>query len=141
MQEKLDWVPHHFSKLKDILLLLRADEPASRAAGLLKDVASTSADGDRPKVTIQDNSRMLLVEMQARSDIELLTHKEFVVIAMAMAMAGACGIYTPPVRLEFVGEHAVYLCERFDRDGNADDHPRNHGLLFQAGQMKAGARF
>ena len=131
-------MPHHFSKLKDILLLLRADEPASRAAGLLKDDASTSAGGDRPKVTIQDNSRMLLVEMQARSDIELLTHKEFVVIAMAMA--GACGIHTPPVRLEFVGEHAVYLCERFDRDGNADDHPRNHGLLFQAGQMNAGAR-
>ena len=196
IQRKLDWVPHELSKLKDILLLMRADEPASRAVRKLNDDASTSVGGERPKVTIQDNGRMFLVKMQARSDIAFLPHKEFVV----MSMASACGIHTPSVRLEPVGEHTVYLCERFDRAGdprkpsrslfasahtvlrlgldavkgdprrsylalademriwcrgsprlqadlqelwrrmafnalvgNADDHPRNHGLLFQQG--------
>lgn len=196
IQSKLDWVPNGFSKLKNILELMRADEPASHAVRKLNDDASTSAGGERPKVTIQDNGRMYLAKMQARSDIAFLPHKEFVV----MLMASACGIRTPAVRLETVGEHTVYLCERFDRAGdprkpsrslfasahtvlqlgldavrgdprrsylgfademriwcrgsprleadlqelwrrmafnalvgNADDHPRNHGLLFQEG--------
>lgn len=204
VQRKLDWVPHDFSKLKDILLLMRADEPASRAVRKLNDDASTSAGGERPKVSIQDNGRLFLVKMQARSDIEFLPHKEFVV----MSMASACGIRTPPVRLESVGEHRVYLCERFDRAGdprkpsrslyasahtvlrldidavksdpkrsylglademriwcrgsprleadlqqlwrrmafnalvgNADDHPRNHGLLFQEGHWRLAPAF
>ena len=114
VQRKLDWVPNEYSKLKDILLLMRADEPASGAVRKLNDDASTSVGGERPKVTIQDNGRMFLVKMQARSDIAFLPHKEFVV----MSMANACGIHTPPVRLEAVGEHTVYLCERFDRAGD-----------------------
>lgn len=204
VQRKLDWVPHELSKLKDILVLMRADEPASRAVRRLNDEASTSAGGERPKVTLQDNGRLFLVKMQARSDTEFLPHKEFVV----MSMAGACGVRTPPVRIESVGEHTVYLCERFDRAGdprkpsrslyasahtvlrlgldavkgdpkrsylglademrlwcqgsprleadlqelwrrmafnalvgNADDHPRNHGLLFQQGHWRLAPAF
>ena len=114
VQRKLDWVPHHYSKLKDIITLMRADEPASRAIRKLTDDASTSAGGERPKVTIQDDGRMFLVKMQARSDIEFLPQKEFVV----MRMAQASGITTPAVRLERVGEHVVYLVERFDRSGD-----------------------
>ncbi len=204
IRRKLDWVPQEYSKLKDILVLMQANEPASRAIQKLNDDASTSAGGERPKVTIQDKGRMFLVKMQARSDIAFLPHKEFVL----MSMARACGIRTPPVRLEPVGEHTVYLCERFDRAGdprkpsrrlfasahtvlrlgldavrgdprrsylgfademriwcrgsphleadlqelwrrmafnalvgNADDHPRNHGLLFQDGHWRLAPAF
>lgn len=114
MQRKLDWVPHQYSQLKDIIALLRADEPASRAIRTLNDDASTSAGGERPKVTIQDEGCMYLVKMQARSDIAFLPNKEFVV----MSMANSCDINTPRVRLEQVGEHTVYLCQRFDRAGD-----------------------
>ena len=204
VQKKLDWVPQDFSRLKDILMLMRADEPASRAVRRLNDDASTSAGGERPKVTIQDKGRLFLAKVQARSDIEFLPHKEFVV----MTLASACGIHTPVVRLEPVGEHTVYLCERFDRAGdprkpsrslyasahtvlrlgldavkgdpkrsylglademriwcrgsprleadlqelwrrmafnalvgNADDHPRNHGLLLQEGHWTLAPAF
>ena len=94
VQRKLDWVLHDFSKLKDILVLMRADEPASRTARKLNDDASTSAGGERPKVTVRDNGRLFLVKMQTRSDIEFLPHKEFV----AMSLASACGVRTPAVR-------------------------------------------
>ena len=82
VQRKLDWVPNEYSKLKDILLLMRADEPASRAVRKLNDDASTSVGGERPKVTLQDNGRMFLVKMQARSDIAFLPHKEFAVMSV-----------------------------------------------------------
>lgn len=114
VQKKLDWVPHEYAKLKDIITLMRGDEPASRAIRKLTDDASTSVGGERPKVTLQDGGRMFLVKMQARSDILFLPHKEFVV----MSMAQASGITTPAVRLEPVGEHVVYLIERFDRGGD-----------------------
>jgi len=204
LQSKLDWVPQDYAKLKDIISLMRADEPASRAIRKLTDDASTSAGGERPKVTIQDDGRMFLVKMQARGDIEYLPHKEFVV----MSLARASGIRTPVVRLDPVGEHVVYLCERFDRSGdprkparklyasahtvlrldldavkgdskrsylglgdemrvwcrhsphlgpdlqelwrrmafnalvgNSDDHPRNHGLLFEDGVWRLAPAF
>lgn len=204
LKRKLDWVPPEYGKLRDIIKLMRADEPASRAIRKLTDDASTSAGGERPKVTIQDEGRMFLVKMQARSDIAFLPHKEFVV----MSMAKASNITTPPVRLEPVGEHMVYLCERFDRSGdprkpvrklyasahtvlrldidavkgdpkrsylgladelrvwcrksphlvsdlqelwrrmafnalvgNSDDHPRNHGLLYEGGQWRLAPAF
>ena len=204
IEKKLRWVPHDYAKLKDIISLMRADEPASRAIRQLTDDASTSAGGERPKVTIQDHGRMFLVKMQARSDVEFLPNKEFVV----MSLARACGITTPEMRLESLGEHMVYLCERFDRAGdprrpsrklyasahtvlrldidsvkgdpkrsylgfademrvwcrnspklrddlrelwqrmafnalvgNSDDHPKNHGLLFEDGQWHLAPAF
>lgn len=120
IQKKLDWVPHEYGKLKDIIALMSADEPASRAIRKLTDDASTSAGGERPKVTIQDGGRLFLAKMQARSDIAFLPGKEYVV----MRRAGESGIRTPAVRLETVGKHVVYLVERFDRAGDPNKPER-----------------
>jgi serine/threonine-protein kinase HipA len=120
IQKKLDWVPHEYGKLRDIIALMSADEPASRAIRKLTDDASTSAGGERPKVTIQDGGRLFLAKMQARSDIAFLPGKEYVV----MRRAGESGIRTPAVRLETVGKHVVYLVERFDRAGDPNKPER-----------------
>lgn len=111
---KLQWVAHEFSRLSDIILTLQTDAPASRAIRQLNDDASTSAGGERPKVTIRDQGRLWLVKMQDRSDISFLPAKEFV----CMRLAQEAGIHAAESRLESVGHHQVFLSARFDRGGD-----------------------
>lgn len=116
INRKLDaWVPPSLATLLELVKELEETAPSSRAIRkLLEDAASTSAGGERPKVTVQDGKRLWLAKMQDRGDVPHLPAKEFVV----MSLAGAAGLTVPSIQLLGDEKHKVYLIERFDRGGD-----------------------
>ena len=118
IERKLAWKPHGLEQLKDALRGLDESEPSSRAIRRLNEDGSTSAGGERPKITIQHEGKLWLAKMRDRGDVPFLPAKEFV----TMRLAQTCGITVPRTELITVGSHQVFLIERFDRAGDPE-HP------------------
>ena len=122
------WRPHHLSDLTAQVELLDDDTPSSRAIRRMNDDDGTSAGGERPKATIEDDGSLWLAKLQDRGDAPHLPAREFVV----MQMAAELGLRVPRVRFIRHDSHEVFLIERFDRAG---DPRRPHG-----GQRRTGRR-
>lgn len=118
---KLAWRPHTLDELVDHIQELEDSAPASRAIRRLLDDATTSAGGERPKVTLLDDGKLWLAKLQDRGDAPHLPIREYVV----MHMAAELGLQVPEVRLEQHAGREVFLIERFDRAGDPL-HPQRH---------------
>lgn len=103
----------------DMVEELEDTAPASRAIRRLLEDESTSAGGERPKVTVHDGERLWLAKMQDRGDVPHLPAKEFVV----MDLAREAGLSVPQIQLLGDEKRKVYLIERFDR-GATHSNPR-----------------
>jgi serine/threonine-protein kinase HipA len=114
IERKLAWRPHGLDRLEDALRDLDENEPSSRAIRRLNDDGSTSAGGERPKLTVAHDGSLWLAKMRDRGDVPYLPAREFV----TMRLAEACGIRVPRTDLKTVGVHQVFLIERFDRGGD-----------------------
>jgi serine/threonine-protein kinase HipA len=118
---KLAWRPHTLAELVDHIQTLEESAPASRAIRRLWDDATTSAGGERPKVTLLSDGKLWLAKLQDRGDAPQLPTREYVV----MRMASELGLQVPEVRLEQHAGREVFLIERFDRAGDPL-HPQRH---------------
>ena len=83
------------------------------AAHLLEQLdPGTSMGGARPKATIEDAQSLWLGKFPARADRFNLQRVEFATLELARR----CGLSVTQARLEAVGESAVLMLQRFDRD-------------------------
>jgi len=108
------WKPPSLIKLLELVLELEDTAPASRAIRRLLDDESTSAGGERPKITIHHAGRLWLAKMQDRGDAPHMPAKEYVV----MRLAKDVGLTVPDVQLLGDERRKVFLIERFDRGGD-----------------------
>lgn len=113
-------VPH----LVDLEVLLDAadrigqddvGEDAEDAVTALLDAGSGSLGGARPKASVRDGGQLFVAKFPHRSDRWAVIRWE----AVALDLAEACGLKTPTRQLVEVGDAAVLLLGRFDRDGDA----------------------
>ncbi|MEO8023830.1 HipA domain-containing protein [Polaromonas sp.] len=120
---KMDaWRPPAIKDLMDVIAELEDTAPASRAIRRLLEDESTSAGGERPKITVHDGERLWLAKMQDRGDVPHLPAKEFVV----MDLAREAGLSVPRIQLLGDEKRKVYLIERFDRGGSPFKPTRMH---------------
>lgn len=118
---KLSWQPHGFAELSCIIEKIEEDAPASRAIRRLNDDASTSAGGERPKVTVAHKDKLWLVKMQDRTDLPAIPAREFI----TMTLAREVGLNVPELDLQTIGHHQVFMIERFDRRGKPERPQRS----------------
>lgn len=111
---KLAWQPHTLDELRTHIQELEDTTPASRAIRRLQDDDTTSAGGERPKLTLQHQGKLWLAKLQDRGDALHLPAREFAV----MRLAAELGLQVPEVRFETHAGHEVFLVERFDRTGH-----------------------
>lgn len=111
---KLAWQPHTLDELRAHIQELEDTAPASRAIRRMQDDDTTSAGGERPKLTLQHQGKLWLAKLQDRGDAPHLPAREFAV----MRMAAELGLQVPEVRFEMHAGREVFLVERFDRAGN-----------------------
>jgi len=121
IDRKMRWKANPIEALRHEIEKLETDAPASRAMRRANGDAGTSAGGERPKATMQNDGRLWLVKMQDRGDRQGLPAMEHV----TMSLASKAGICVPPVQLISVGPHQAFMIERFDRQGNPDA-PQRH---------------
>ncbi|MDD2609342.1 MAG: HipA domain-containing protein [Giesbergeria sp.] len=114
IERKLAWQPHTLDELKTYIQELEETTPASRAIRRLLDDATTSAGGERPKLTLQHQGKLWLAKLQDRGDAPHLPAREYIV----MRMASELDLQVPEVRLETHAGREVFLIERFDRVGD-----------------------
>jgi serine/threonine-protein kinase HipA len=91
------------------------DEGGAEAISRLLDAGSASLGGARPKASVLDGDKLYIAKFPHRQD-------EIDVIAwewVALELAAAAGITTPPRRLIDIDGRNVLLVERFDRKGAA----------------------
>jgi serine/threonine-protein kinase HipA len=111
---KLAWQPHTLDELRTQIQTLEDTAPASRAIRRLQDHDTTSAGGERPKLTVQHEGKLWLAKLQDRGDAPHLPAREFA----AMRMAAELGLRVPEVLFEVHAGREIFLVERFDRTGN-----------------------
>ena len=121
IETKLRWTPHTLHELIEQVKLLDEDAPSSRAIRRMNEDGGTSAGGERPKATIEDDGSLWLAKLQDRGDAPNLPASEFVV----MQMAAELGLRVPRIRFIRHDSHEVFLIERFDRAGDPR-RPQRH---------------
>jgi serine/threonine-protein kinase HipA len=114
INRKLAWQPHTLDELRTHIQELEDTAPASRAIRRMQDDDTTSAGGERPKLTLQHQGKLWLAKLQDRGDAPHLPAREFAV----MHMAAELGLHVPEVRFEMHAGREVFLVERFDRTGH-----------------------
>ena len=121
IETKLRWTPHTLQALIEQVQGLDEDAPSSRAIRRMNDDGGTSAGGERPKATIEDEGSLWLAKLQDRGDAPHLPAREFVV----MQMVAELGLNVPRTRFIRHDNHEVFLIERFDRAGDPR-RPQRH---------------
>ena len=77
----------------------------------LLDAGSSSLGGARPKATVEDDGLLWLAKFPSlRDEWDVMAWE-----AWAVEMAGRCGVRVPHHRTLRVGDHTVFLSQRFDR--------------------------
>lgn len=114
INRKLAWQPHTLDELRTHIQELEDTAPASRAIRRMQDDDTTSAGGERPKLTLQHQGKLWLAKLQDRGDAPHLPAREFAV----MHMAAELELQVPEVQFEMHAGREVFLVERFDRTGN-----------------------
>lgn len=120
IDRKLSLPRHKLSDLATAVSGLEETQSPSRAIRRLSGDEATSAGGDRPKITLEDEGRLWLAKMQDRNDVPHLPAKEY----FCMRMARVCGIDVPDVRFVRLDQADVFLVERFDRIATPDGMER-----------------
>ncbi|MEN9842656.1 MAG: hypothetical protein RLZZ612_485 [Pseudomonadota bacterium] len=121
IDRKLAWQAHTLDELRAHVQNLEDEAPASRAIRRLLDDATTSAGGERPKLTLQHEGKLWLAKLQDRGDAPHLPAREYVV----MHMAAQLDLQVPEVRWERQAGREIFLIERFDRVGDPQ-RPQRH---------------
>jgi serine/threonine-protein kinase HipA len=110
--------PPHFSQLADVIeaagKVEAGEETEPHLLQLLRQ--GSSMGGARPKCTVEWNGALWIAKFPARGDTRNIPRVEYA----TMTLAARCGLRTPEVRVERVGEGKdVYLIRRFDRERTA----------------------
>ena len=121
IDRKLQWRPHSLGQLLTKLKDLEEDAPSSRAIRSLDDDDSTSAGGERPKITIVDDGKLWLAKLQDRGDTPHLPAREYAVMNIAKAL----GLNVPEIRFIQYEHREIFLIERFDRYGDPNQPGRH----------------
>lgn len=114
MARKLSWQPHTLDELRTHIQELEDTAPASLAIRRMQNDDTTSAGGERPKLTLQHQGKLWLAKLQDRGDAPHLPAREFAV----MHLAAELELQVPEVLFEMHAGREVFLIERFDRTGN-----------------------
>lgn len=103
----------------DIPSLLSSADRAARDMDVdVRDLlaAGSSLGGARPKASVRDEHGILNIAKFPKAD-ESTLDDTCAWEAVALKLAGMCGIRVPKIRLERIGGRAVLILERFDRNG------------------------
>jgi serine/threonine-protein kinase HipA len=107
----------HYNRTHQLTELIAAtqaiEEGRQVAAHLLEQLdPGTSMGGARPKATIEDAQSLWLAKFPSRDDRFNLQRVEFATLDLARR----CGLNVAHARLQTVGDSAVLMLQRFDRD-------------------------
>ena len=107
----------HYNRTHQLAELIAAtqaiEEGRQVAAHLLEQLdPGTSMGGARPKATIEDAQSLWLAKFPSRDDRFNLQQVEFATLDLARR----CGLNVTQARLQTVGDSAVLMLQRFDRD-------------------------
>ena len=107
----------HYNRTHQLAELIAAtqaiEEGREVAAHLLEQLdPGTSMGGARPKATIEDAQSLWLAKFPSRDDRFNLQQVEFATLDLARR----CGLNVTQARLQTVGDSAVLMLQRFDRD-------------------------
>jgi len=107
----------HYNRTHQLAELIAAtqaiEEGRQVAAHLLEQLdPGTSMGGARPKATIEDEQNLWLAKFPSRDDRFNLQQVEFATLDLARR----CGLNVTQARLQTVGDSAVLMLQRFDRD-------------------------
>ncbi|MGX7000651.1 type II toxin-antitoxin system HipA family toxin [Caballeronia sp. KNU42] len=107
----------HYNRTHQLAELVAAtqaiEEGRQVAAHLLEQLdPGTSMGGARPKATIEDAQSLWLAKFPSRDDRFNLQQVEFATLDLARR----CGLNVTQARLQTVGDSAVLMLQRFDRD-------------------------
>lgn len=106
---------HDLKELRAAAARVEANAPIDEElADLL--TAGSSMGGARPKAVIRDQDGIWLVKFPERSD----RWSNAAVEGAMLRLAAECGIRTPETRVEPLGDEAVLLVKRFDREPAPD---------------------
>lgn len=101
-------------ELRDAALLLEEAAPGAPVPEQISDLIDpgTSIGGARPKNVVEDDNGLWIAKFPQASD----KWTNAAVEGGMLTLAARCGIRTPPIRIEKVGNEAVLLVKRFDRE-------------------------
>jgi serine/threonine-protein kinase HipA len=101
-------------ELRRAAALLEDDRPGEPVPNQILDLLEpgTSMGGARPKNVVVDDEGLWIAKFPARGD----RWSNAPVEAAMLSLAGRCGIRVPETRVEQVGDEAVLLVKRFDRE-------------------------
>lgn len=94
----------------------------------------SSMGGARPKITVAHEGQEWIAKLSRRNDPFNHPRAEYA----SMAMAADAGIPVPETRLECVGDHAVLLVRRFDREDDQRAHYLSAYSLIAPQRMRPG---
>ncbi|HSU13278.1 type II toxin-antitoxin system HipA family toxin [Longimicrobium sp.] len=102
------------AELRRAVGLLEDDHPGEPVARQILDLLEpgTSLGGARPKNVVEDEAGLWIAKFPQRGD----RWNNAPVEAAMLALAARCGIRVPETRVERVGDEAVLLVKRFDRE-------------------------
>jgi serine/threonine-protein kinase HipA len=106
-------------ELRRAAALLEEDRPGEPVPDQILNLLEpgSSMGGARPKNVVEDDDGLWIAKFPARGD----RWSNAPVEAAMLSLAGRCGIRVPETRVEQVGNEAVLLVKRFDRERVADD--------------------
>lgn len=106
------------AELRRAAALLEDDRPGEPVPDQILDLLQpgTSMGGARPKNVVEDDEGLWIAKFPARGD----RWSNAPVEAAMLSLAGRCGIRVPETRVEQVGNEAVLLVKRFDRERAGD---------------------
>jgi len=101
-------------ELRSAAALLEEDRPGEPVPAQIADLLDpgSSLGGARPKNVVEDDEGLWVAKFPQRGD----RWSNAPVEAAMLALAARCGIRVPETRVERVGEDAVLLVKRFDRE-------------------------
>lgn len=102
------------AELRQAAALLEEDRPGVRVPEQILKLLEpgTSMGGARPKNVVEDDEGLWIAKFPQRGD----RWSNAPVEAAMLSLAGRCGLRVPRTRVERVGEEAVLLVQRFDRE-------------------------
>jgi serine/threonine-protein kinase HipA len=115
------------AELRRAAALLEEDRPGEPVPDQILDLLEpgTSMGGARPKNVVEDDEGLWIAKFPARGD----RWSNAPVEAAMLSLAGRCGIRVPETRVEQVGDEAVLLVKRFDRECASAENGSAGGYL------------
>ena len=118
---------HPFNRVVDLQYLLDCADKIERDEPVPDDMLQmfnygASMGGARPKAVVEDDAGLWLAKFRARNDKFDYAKVE----AATLLLAKECGINTPEVRVQPIGDANIFLIKRFDRHKLGASYTRTH---------------